>query len=410
MNKQLTVLVIDDDKFSQKFVSIALKDHYLIVQAEDEAQGIGKAIELQPDIVLLNVLMPHLNGYEVCKQLKDNEQTGDISVVFLSEQSSLWEKMQSYASGGDDYLVKPFTKEDLLARLNVLVKFRAQQQKLREEIEAAKKTALNAISTSGEYGHVLHFVERTKNINSYDQLAKNILLVTRAIGLNCCLLIDVDSDILWYSSKASLSPLETELMTLLRTNGRFKDFGCRTQINYPGISLLVKNMPLDDREKYGRIKDLLPALISVSEAKLQSINMEKALVQQTNELVQSFDVIRDSLATLSGSLQQNQQNSAKIMRGMLHELTHALPGMGLEGDQETYILNCIDYAIAESMGVIDTGETISASFGGIVTQLQQLVDRQTRLIESILNREDSSASASQGENPSDELVMNVELF
>ncbi len=69
----------------------------------------------------------------------------------------------------------------------------------------------------------------------------------------------------------SVPPSENQLVSMLHNEKRFYDFGCRTQINYPNLSVLIKNMPIDDMERYGRIKDILPAMIGTVNNRIISL-------------------------------------------------------------------------------------------------------------------------------------------
>lgn len=121
------VLIIDD-----QMASVALLLQYFqgqdidVMTALDGADGIGKAVLAQPDIVLLDVMMTPMNGYEVCQELKKDSRTARIPVIFLSASVTLESKLKGLAVGGIDYICKPFSSEEVLAR--VFVHFNASRQ------------------------------------------------------------------------------------------------------------------------------------------------------------------------------------------------------------------------------------------------------------------------------------------
>jgi len=114
-NDSFLILIIDDDKFVQKLISRLLSQQYNSECASDGDEGLEKAERLHPDIILLDVEMPGKNGYEVCDLLKNNNDTNDIPVIFLSGKTSIREKMLGYEAGAVDFLSKPCEKEELLA-------------------------------------------------------------------------------------------------------------------------------------------------------------------------------------------------------------------------------------------------------------------------------------------------------
>ena len=141
-------------------------------------------------------------------------------------------------------------------------------------------------------------------------------------GLNCSLCIYLEGEPQFYTPHGELSPLEAELITKIRNKDRFFDFGCRTQINYPNISLLIKNMPLEDPERYGRIKDLFPFILAAYDAKIKNLNIEHVIKEQSFVLNQSFLQIRETISNLARSLAENAQSGHMVLSNMLNELTH----------------------------------------------------------------------------------------
>ncbi len=117
------ILIIED-----QMLSVALLLRYLqrqaieVVVALDGTDGLQKAQTGRPDIILLDVFMPEPDGYEVCRQLKNNPDTADIPVIFLSANVSLQHKLKGFAVGAVDYICKPFSSAEVLARVFVHLK------------------------------------------------------------------------------------------------------------------------------------------------------------------------------------------------------------------------------------------------------------------------------------------------
>lgn len=380
MASVINILAIDDDKIAQKMIGRALSDdNFEVNYANDGEQGLEQAINEPPDIILLDVEMPGMNGYEVCGKLHDIETTKDIPVVFLSSHSTLRERMQGYEVGADDYLVKPFEKEDLVAKLKILARYQEEQKLLRDQFEQAQKTAHIAMTGSSELGIAMQFVEKSYNLHDYPDLSDALLTICQQFQLRCAMMILTDDKTLWFSVDEAIKPLEKEMIEMIDRNQRFVDFGSRTIINYQNLSLLVKNMPLDDLERYGRIKDLLPIILSAVDSKVNSIKADIALKLQSEELMQSFGQIRSRLYHLAKSLINNQNEGTESLQHMVSELNTDLLSMGLEDDQEAYILGRIDTAIDEARDQLDASATLYHSFTGILFNLKQITSKQEQL-------------------------------
>lgn len=137
------ILVVDDSPTNLKFLFNTLsKDGFQVLSAEDGESGIEQAIRMQPDIILLDVLMPGIDGFETCRRLKAHEATRDIPVIFMTVLSEPVDKLRGFNAGGVDYVPKPVHHEEVLARINAHLTIRNQQTQLQEQADQLK--ALNA--------------------------------------------------------------------------------------------------------------------------------------------------------------------------------------------------------------------------------------------------------------------------
>lgn len=123
------VLIIEDNDDLRHFISNILKDNFTVNEAVNGEEGIEKAIELIPDIIISDVMMPKKDGFEVCNTLKNDLKTCHIPIILLTARSTKEDKLEGFKQLADAYLTKPFEKTELLARIDNLLKVR---QKLQE--------------------------------------------------------------------------------------------------------------------------------------------------------------------------------------------------------------------------------------------------------------------------------------
>ncbi len=114
------LLVVEDNTFITNFLHSALEGHFLLEFAVDGLAGYEKAIEIVPDLILTDVMMPGMDGYELTRQLKSHELTGHIPVVMLSARSGLSDRLAGQQLGADAYLGKPFDEQELILILQNL--------------------------------------------------------------------------------------------------------------------------------------------------------------------------------------------------------------------------------------------------------------------------------------------------
>lgn len=118
------ILVVEDNADLRGFIRKSIEEGRQVVEASDGEEGLQKAIELLPDLVISDVMMPRKDGYALCDELKNNELTSHIPVILLTAKATLNAKLKGLRTGADDYLTKPFSTEELLARMDNLMALR----------------------------------------------------------------------------------------------------------------------------------------------------------------------------------------------------------------------------------------------------------------------------------------------
>ncbi len=125
---QPILLIIEDNPDVITYIKTCLEEEYTIEMATNGQEGIDKALELVPDIIISDVMMPEKDGYEVCAALKTDERTSHIPIVLLTAKATTEDKIAGLTQGADAYLTKPFNKEELLVRLEKLISLRKHLQ------------------------------------------------------------------------------------------------------------------------------------------------------------------------------------------------------------------------------------------------------------------------------------------
>ena len=128
MHSAPQILIIDDDAATVRLLVELLRGRgFLLRVTLDAREGHRKAVENQPDVILLDVSMPHLGGHHVCRLLKDDPRSADIPVIFLTGMDGQADKLEGFGVGGSDYITKPYQVDELVARLQVHTRIRRQK-------------------------------------------------------------------------------------------------------------------------------------------------------------------------------------------------------------------------------------------------------------------------------------------
>ena len=133
--KQGNILVVDDTPNNlHLLMDILTRKGYEVRPAPNGERALSAARSQPPDLILLDIMMPGMSGYDVCRKLKANRATRDIPVIFLSALDDLLNKMEAFAVGGVDYVTKPFQSKEVLARVETHLKIRRLQVQLEAQV------------------------------------------------------------------------------------------------------------------------------------------------------------------------------------------------------------------------------------------------------------------------------------
>jgi DNA-binding response OmpR family regulator len=155
-----TLLIVEDNDELRNFLRMQLSEEYTVAEAADGKDGLEKAIALQPDIILSDIMMPVMDGIALLDSLKNNFDTSHIPVVLLTARSSVESKIEGLRYGADAYLTKPFNSDQLKAQLMNLLRQRVQLRKYFTQYSESKQITLNTLLTSKD----ADFLQQVRNI------------------------------------------------------------------------------------------------------------------------------------------------------------------------------------------------------------------------------------------------------
>ncbi len=180
--EDLSILIVDDTPANLRILSQVFEARgYRVRIANSGKRALDSIASNPPDLILLDIMMPELSGYEVCKTLKSQDQTSHIPIIFISALDAAEDKVNAFAVGGVDYVTKPFHFEEVLARVQTHLSIRALQKRLEEknhELEQEITERKRVEEKLREYAINLQ-VEQEKT----DRLLLNILPVSVANDL-----------------------------------------------------------------------------------------------------------------------------------------------------------------------------------------------------------------------------------
>ena len=185
------ILIVDDDKSISDLIEISFKEKdkgFLIEKASDGEEALSRIASLTPDLLILDVMMPKLDGIEVAKRMRADQRYRFIPIIMLTVRDSVEDKIRGLEAGADDYVTKPFDLEELAARVEVMLRIKRLQDELvekNEQLEELTKNLRDQAITDG--------LTRLYN-NSYfkEQISREIDRARRYIQPVSFAMIDID--------------------------------------------------------------------------------------------------------------------------------------------------------------------------------------------------------------------------
>lgn len=151
MRSDFKILIVDDIVQNIEIIKTFLEDTYILDSAESGEEALQKVPIFKPDLILLDIKMPGMDGYEVCQAIRENEEYNHIRIMMVSALTMIEERLKGYESGADDYITKPFIAEELEAKINVFLNLKrtTEVDKLKSDLLALfsheTRTPLNTI-------------------------------------------------------------------------------------------------------------------------------------------------------------------------------------------------------------------------------------------------------------------------
>lgn len=374
MSNEYSVLIVDDSPADLQLVLNVVKEEYNVLAATSGQQAIDMVNKANPHLVLLDVTMPEMDGYEACRQIKANQP--DTLVIFLSANDTTEEILQGYDVGASDYVVKPFEPDVLLNKIKGAFEAQQKNRELKQEADYASEVAMAAISSSSELSIVVNFLRDSFHATNLQDLSKLVITCLADYGLIGSMQLRQNAVTAEFSTAGVVSNLENELLNRIALmKDRIYENQARMFLNFNQASLLIKNIPLDDPDKVGRLRDYLMILVEGMNEKLEYFMAEENAIKKRNESITSvITKVNDSLQFIHQAQKEIEKKNVDILDSLADDVEEAFLGLGLTEEQEDSIMQLLKVAHDESEKVFEKGAVVDETMEDvlkIVTQLKE---------------------------------------
>jgi CheY-like chemotaxis protein len=369
--------IIDDAEVQRRILSALLKKQHEVLTYASGGAFIS-ALEAGEtfDLILLDIEMPGIDGYETCRRVRASGF--ENPVVFVSAHDTAPERVEAYQSGADDFIVKPVSVDELQHKVGALLQQRTEIESLASQSRTAQQVAFTAMTSMGELGVLMDFMRQSASCTSPADVADALLTVLVAYGLHGVVQVrSGHAGTLVKSNAAQASPLQAVVMASLRDMGRIFVFGSRGIINYERISLLVNNLPTDDEERLGRLRDNLALLAEGAETRLAGIEAVGTLGSLQVDAKQTLASLRALLADATHRVHTCRQHSQQHVIEMFDTLTRLIDSYQITQIQRDTICEMIEEGIEESLRLHDESALAEGDFTRVIALLEKLANSNT---------------------------------
>lgn len=370
--RKLRVALVDDDIMVGMVFKAAMGSAYLLDVYPDGEQLLANIDLTLPDVIILDVQLPGKSGYQICRFLRNIPRFRSTPIIFMSSHDELEAKMAGYDAGADDFIVKPCYPEEMINKIRLAEKLINDRQTLTLQADFASQTAFTAMSSMGELSIVLEFMRAALNCTTPTALATVLVNTLHQYQLQGVIGFIETHDTYFFSTDTILSPLAATLVKNVRDMGRIFEYKNRLAINYPHITIIIHNLPLENPDFVGRLRDNLALIAESAEQKLVLFEQQNRRQQQEQGILKAANALAISLQIARAREQESADKTKQLIQAYLQKFEHNLLSLGLTEAQELFLTADAQDWIAKITTSLEPHSALQNSVLETILQLQEL--------------------------------------
>lgn len=374
-------MVVDDSEISLATIAHALENvNPILFSSPLEALQYAESAESPPYLVILDLMMPEINGFEVCKRLRELFSDTETEIIFYSSNNNLDDRIKGFEVGASDFLVKPVAIQELQVKALKAI-YRVREERKQKHASSKQDEAIKGIITElSEQSILVNFLRAANAASSVEKLCKLIVRAASDFGLSASVRSSFTIDDQEFSTVEStggtLPPLELELLRRLSSSERIFTQNNRLFLNFPHFTLIVKNMP-DDKAFAGRLRDHLAIMLEAVGSRIKLFSQE----QEVKLLISSLQVSQEN-AKLRNKI--TMKAIVDTMTGVINAVENKIFEYDLTETQEAELLAIFKESTDFTYEVIEENSN-SQELEKVIAKLQQLLENDDDLPEEELN-------------------------
>ncbi len=337
----------------------------------DLEQAISKLNETHYRVVVYDTADSGTLDIPRCEYVLSCMECIKLPVVLLTGKYKLEDKLKALEIGIDDFIDTSITHDEACARITKSIFHHIANDQLSSRLEMANKTVRNALVDNSDLGANIQFLLAVHTCDNLDQLGQQFFATIERYGLRCSLQMRSLMGTKNMEAHGMAKDLESQLLTQLKDSDRMIDFGKRTIVNFDRVSVLVKNMPIEDDEKYGSIKDNIFSLIQGLNARVIALEDKHRLLEERESLHKLSTDVHSVMSTLQDSYQTVMKQIATEVESLSELIQSRLPSFALSETDEIFLYEITEGCIVETNKVFNDGLKVDEYFSKLESAIER---------------------------------------
>jgi DNA-binding response OmpR family regulator len=360
------VLVVDDDRSMCALHRAFLLKSFEVDTARSGSEALEKCQAALPDLVLLDIEMPDMDGIETCRRLREFT---NLPIIFATGHESLEEHMRAYDAGGNDIITKPVRSEILLHKVEHAIRLHREKNELVAEKASLQQMAMSFLSTVSESGALLNFMRASVACRNHQALAEKLLETTADLGVQCSVMIRHSGGTTFLTPNGEPTELERSVFEKASTMGRIFQFKSRLVVNYDRVSLMVAKLP-ENEEQAGRIRDHVAILAETTEALCDNVDMRIESMSRAEQLQVALGGAVSSVEVLQKENGRMLLDVRMLLQELIDSVEKSYSYLNTTNAQEKTISNAMNTSVHEIISVMMDNNKLDKQFANVLEALR----------------------------------------
>lgn len=350
-----------------------LGDQFEVLVAASYEQSLplveSSAVKL---IILMDDDKDGTDSLSLVRNFSDHHDTAEIPLVIIATQTqSLETRMAFFDAGCDDHIQGESTSELQMRLMRVIFNKIANDQ-LKQKLVQANEMAFIAMSDTSDLGVNVQFLLDINHCDNLDEAGMRLFQALKSYNINCSLQIRSRYGVKNMEANGMAKELESTLMTECKDKGRYVDFGRRSIMNYDRVSLLVRNMPVDDKNKYGAIKDNVFSLLQGLDARLNALDNVESLKLESQLVGRLTSRMRELMEEVDEGYHVTMTRIAGAVEDIADGIEREIQFLGMDEAQERAIQKIMEDGIRETNQVFNDGLKLDKGLAEFLGEVEQV--------------------------------------